>query len=217
MSKGNILVIIFSSFIVSSIVTTGAILLILPAIYPELDSTTISNGDSSIGEGLIIQSKYLTIASRDQIYDDETVYREINETESEIKIQNQSIIGVLFTSDFMLSASSSYTEFIQFEVMVQISLKGFINLPIATKSLWLQYYSESTGGWDYQTDSISINIITPPLNNGTYIIAAYWRSRYDRGGVNKLQTSWMDLTESERHYSTRTLWILEFSSLTDGS
>ena len=117
----------------------------------------------------------------------------------------------------MLSASSSYTEFIQFEVKVQINHKGFIKIPIADKSVWLQYYSESTGGWDYQTDCVSINIITPALSNGTYIIAVYWRSRYDRGGVNKLHTSWIDLTESERHYSTRTLWILEFSTLADSS
>ena len=209
MSNGNIITIIISSLIVSSIVTTSAIILVLPAIYPNLDSPILSDEDSDIDEGLVIQSKHLTVASRDLIYDDEILYRKLNDTELDITIQNQSIIGVFFTSEFMLCSSSSYTEFLQFEIKVQISHQGYIKIPIASESVWLQYYSESTGGWDYQTDCASINVITSPLSAGTYNIAIYWRSRYDTGGVNRLTTRWIDLTESEQRYSTRTLWALE--------
>jgi archaellum component FlaF (FlaF/FlaG flagellin family) len=166
--------------VVLSIVIIGGITYFgLPYFLPYLNVPEEPESDKNT----VYQTLYQEYTSKELIYDSQTNYTAMNNTNMNITIKNGSRIAVVFNCPTILTiASTFHGGFVMFHVALVI--EGVGN---RTNFVGFSDFGPATGYMRQTTEDLYMNYMTDDLPSGTYNISVQWRSYIDVDGSNSLK------------------------------
>lgn len=176
--------------VVLSIVIIGGITYFgLPYFLPYLNVPEEPIADKNT----VYQTLYQEFDSEEFIYDHQTNYTAMNNTNMNITIKTGSRIAVVFNCPTILTMSTTFNGgYVMFHVALVI--EGVGN---RTNFVAFTDYGPATGFLRQVTEDLYINYMTDDLPAGTYNISVQWRSYVNMDGLNYLK-NYSDLVNVSR-------------------
>ncbi|MFW9930564.1 MAG: hypothetical protein ACFFD1_14340 [Candidatus Thorarchaeota archaeon] len=185
----------FGSVVVSVVLISALGYLALPIIYPNVQEDT----------GIVLQSKYITIATSAGITDDNNVtYAKVPNTELNITISDQSRIVAIFNSPYIIGVGPGVTNK-RFAYNVSLNIEGIGSRVIRLAS----WYGGTTSYYNEIASTLYIDFSSSPLPAGTYTINVKWISLFkDSVNLSYLTFNAYNPPNVLANYS-RSLWVME--------
>jgi hypothetical protein len=196
--------IIVASIFLSVILTSLIGIISLPILFPIVTEPEIPED-----KDIILQSKDIQLSTQAFIYDDDTDFIKMADTEMNITVQSNSKIAVQFSAVALLSLYPDFNTKTTYEVSLVVDGVG-------NRTVKFVYFDNefplSSGNYRELSYNLYLNYITEPLTNGTYNAAMYWRSTWDATPDTESVFS-VNHNGTNKYNYTRTLWVMEIGSL----
>ena len=187
----NTLSTVFASVLISLVAGAGIAFVVLPTVYPSLQTTPTSPQTTEKGVVQVVEKSW---QDESYIFDSNLNWQLMNKTQISFTIGNNSRILAQFSAPFLLSLDSSFTVKSNYEVALVI--EGIVN-----SSVPIIYYDDSASTGNYRQLSFfpTLTFETGVLSAGTYNCTVQWKSAIDAPGANNLSVG-HHKTNSAYHY-----------------
>lgn len=130
---------------------------------------------------IILQSKYQEWNSEAYIWDDDTDYLKMEDTEINITIKQNSQISITFFAIALMTLDTTFDVRSSYNISLVI-------IGVSNRTFQIVYFDDSgaTGSYRQLTFNLYSTYISQSLSAGTYSCAIYWKSTFDASGTNSL-------------------------------